>query len=197
METKFNGMSPCPSPVGAQKQGEWKNFVAILLLIFLPPIGLVAMWSFAIWSKRTKIIITAIVLILSAVSLGIIFNDYKEISNKTDDSKIVSAISEARTVMLNIYKDDSDYKNFNCQHPDMSSLCQQAVEGGGAINITKDTTSKNVCVWSPVYAKPNYWYCADSDGRAGFTTTNPAGIGYCRDGSLSISCPPVTESYFY
>ncbi len=45
------------------------------------------------------------------------------------------------------------------------------------------------CIYAKLSAKDNYWYCADSTGMAGYTSTNPSTL--CA-GSSSCTCPAVT-----
>lgn len=47
-----------------------KNSIVILFLIFFFPVGLFLMWKYTEWNKKTKIIITVIVSIMSVYIIG-------------------------------------------------------------------------------------------------------------------------------
>lgn len=111
------------------------------------------------------------------------------------DARIISALSQARTVMTYIGANDGHYDNFTCQQEDMRALCDEIASNNGWTTIAHDaeSDSQEACIYSPLNAQPNYWYCADSLGYAGATAIFPGGTGYCVDGE-SAKCPPV-ENY--
>ncbi len=37
-----------------------RNVVTVLCLLFLPPIGLIAVWTLAPWSRRARIVVTVL-----------------------------------------------------------------------------------------------------------------------------------------
>ncbi|MDI6882904.1 MAG: GDYXXLXY domain-containing protein [Patescibacteria group bacterium] len=117
---------------------------------------------------------------------------------KMMDSRIISSIAQTKTVMAYISHENSNYDNFNCLHSDMKILCQEVEQSGGIMNISKDkkVNSQKACVFSPLYIGPNplkfYWYCAESSGKAGFTSIDPSMPGYCVDG-VSANCPPFED----
>lgn len=128
------------------------------------------------------------------------------------DSRIVSSLGQARNVMVLNYEQEGNYDNFNCEHEDMAELCE-IIDGyysssesrpplfsirpekaflpdGREPIVAHDalSNSQTVCIYSPLNAKDNYWYCADSSGRAGFTEIDPGGEGFCQDGASAV-CP--------
>lgn len=113
----------------------------------------------------------------------------KQALAKRKDAKIVSAIAQSRVVMEIIYDEDGNYDNFNCSNEDMKVLCATVSDNEGIMNIVHDTerNSQNVCMYSPLNSKPNYWYCTHM-GAAGFTEIDPESNGYCVEGSSTI-CP--------
>ena len=52
------------------KSNTWRDTVSILLLFYLPPVGVIVMWFIARWSQITKWIITILVGIVPLVLLG-------------------------------------------------------------------------------------------------------------------------------
>lgn len=60
-----------------ENRESWRDIIPIVLLMYVPPIGVILMWTICRWSSITKWIVTAIVII----QLGIVgytsFNVYK------------------------------------------------------------------------------------------------------------------------
>ena len=131
-------------------------------------------------------------------------------TKKAMDSRIISSITQAREVMNDIYTKRGNYDDFNCGHEDMMLLCQEINknydrskvivilgkdfrERSGEIPVIAHNSlvnSQEVCIYSPLNDKPNYWYCADSRGYAGYTKIYPKSPGYCVEGKSAV-CPPL------
>lgn len=122
------------------------------------------------------------------------------------NSLIVHAINQARIVMSEIDRSDSNYDNFDCTHEYMIEWCEEIDGNYGQQDakepkIAHDTVenSQAVCIYSPLsiekgwFRKENFWFCADSRGHAGYTSTDPGGSGYCVEGESAV-CPPVFEN---
>ena len=151
-------------------------------------------------SKSTRIKIIVLILILILVVYGFIFIGLLEKRpHQASDSRIVSAIIQAKTVMVYVYGSDNNYDNFNCSNPNMSGLCREVVTGqlkkgiNPIIAISPASNSTSVCIYSLLSGKGNqsYWYCADSTGYAGFCDgpeNDPATT--CRIDGTSAYCPP-------
>jgi len=180
-----------------EKEGVWKNIITIIFLILVLPIGLILMWLLATWSKRTKIILTLVLLIpiiaIAALFFLLFSKGYYD-ADRARDSRIVASIGSARTVMVVVRADEQNYDNFNCTRPDIVSVCREIENNGGEVTIAKDRqiNSQAACMYSPLNAKSNYWYCIDSQLKAGFTTIDPGSLRYCVDGKTAV-CPPVTD----
>jgi len=122
------------------------------------------------------------------------------------DEYIISAILEARSVMVYLEATEGSYDNFTCQHEDMLLLCQEIVGRGKSRAIITRSPAENsqaACFFSylPVHSqirrgfwrrKRDFWFCVDSTGRAGYTRTNPESEPYCQEG-LSAVCPEFIE----
>lgn len=113
------------------------------------------------------------------------------------DPYIISSIAQARTIMSYIKINEGNYDNFTCQQKEMIALCEQIDRCYGRENskepvIAHDAPvdSQQTCIYSPLNQKDSYWYCADSEGYAGYTDIDPGNDGYCVDG-VSAKCPPV------
>ncbi len=148
------------------------------------------------FSKRGFTLIELLVVIaIIGILASIVLVSFPGASRKAKDSRIVSAISQARTVMSYVYANDGNYDSFLCTHNDMTNLCTEITGSGGTnpVPTIKNAASNSTaaCVWSVLTAKTSYWYCASSDGRAGFTTTDPSGAGYCVANTSAV-CPTVS-----
>ena len=114
---------------------------------------------------------------------------------KARDSRIVAAISQARTVMVYIGTVEDSYESFSCAHEDMKEICEEIKKISPDRNYPVIKQSKEgACIYSKLNAKEDYWYCADSSGRAGFIDSSgskpaPGDLGFC-DGKTFI-CPPL------
>lgn len=123
-----------------------------------------------------------------------------EAINKGRDSRIISCIAQARTVMHQVYLADNNYDNFIYSNHDIDLLCREIADNyfvkhpTGEVNpviaILPASASTDACIYSLLNAKENYWYCADSAGHAGFYNgleNNPAIT--CRIDGTSAYCP--------
>ncbi len=130
------------------------------------------------------------------------------------DSRIISAIGQARTVMSYLQYTEGHYDNFTCQHLEMVDLCNRIdrmyqprfseipffsirkqkdyLEDSKEPIIARNALSQSqaVCIYAPLNFRD--WYCADSTtGRAGFTDVDPGSEGYCVEGESAV-CPSVS-----
>ena len=134
-----------------------------------------------------------VVIAIIGILASIVLVAFPGATKKAKDSRIVSAISQARTVMVYSYGNDGDYDNYDCSLSDMVVLCAEIgnnhpTDGTNptiAINPSSDSTT--ACIYSLLNSKTNYWYCADSTGVAGYTTADPGGSGFCVSGTAKCS----------
>ena len=70
------------------------NALTIALLVFLTPIGLLVMWLFASWSKKAKIIITIVVVLIPVLIMGYILkrvlDTIRSPDNPATDKRIIA-----------------------------------------------------------------------------------------------------------
>jgi len=149
------------------------------------------------------LVVIAIIMILASVVLVA----FPGATKKAKDSRIVSAISQARTVMVYIYGNEVSYASFTCAHSEMDALCKEIDNNYGADTLNDKVPEPVIascttcgadngpaaCIYSPLNAKTDYWYCADSTGVAGFVSgsaNNPGGVGFCV--AATAKCPAVT-----
>jgi hypothetical protein len=154
-----------------------------------------------LWQERImgKIIIIGFILVtISTLSLSIYFDikSRESLIDRFEVKRIVAAIHRAETLMDDIYRDNKNYDSFKCTHQEMTILCQEIdanykpEDGKEPIIIhDKPIKSQAACIYAPLNREKTYWYCADSSGRAGYTTINPGSHGYCVEGESAV-CPP-------
>ena len=145
-------------------------------------------------NKGFTLIELLVVIAIIGILASIVLVSFPGASKKAKDSRIVSAISQARTVMTYVYANDGNYDSFLCAHTDMVNLCTEVTGSGGTspVPVVKNAASASsaACIYSALTAKSSYWYCADSTGKAGFTTVDPSGVGYCVANTSAV-CPTV------
>ena len=152
--------------------------------------------------KGFTLIELLVVIAIIGILASIVLVAFPGATKKAKDSRIVSAISQARTVMVYVSGNTGSYANFLCTHTEMISLCQEIDTNHGADDGLEPKIASCLtcgpqsgpaaCIYSPLNAKAEYWYCADSTGVAGFVSTaanDPGGAAYCT-GALA-KCPPL------
>ena len=145
--------------------------------------------------KGFTLIELLVVIAIIGILASIVLVSFPGATKKAKDSRIVSAIAQARTIMVYVNANDGNYDNFNCDHPDMVKICAE-IANNHPVKGTNPTIAKNAasnsnaaCIFSELNA--GGYYCADSSGVAGYTETPPGGQNYCVDG-VSANCPPVS-----
>lgn len=113
---------------------------------------------------------------------------------KARDTRIISALTQSRTVMAITYSNDHNYDNFSCEQSDQAGICRDVSNTGGLITIAKNSlaNSTSVCAFSALNNPDTPWYCVDSSGRAGYSFINPAQEKYCSNGKSAV-CPPLAD----
>ncbi len=127
-------------------------------------------------------------------------------TGRAKDSRIVSAVGQMRVVMTYIGSQEGSYDNVNCSNSEMKPLCKEVDNNYRAkipmLNICRAskkildgkepvivraplTNSQVACIYSPLNS--GGYYCADSEGYAGATTTDPSKAGCSLEGGAR--CP--------
>lgn len=141
--------------------------------------------------KGFTLIELLVVIAIIGILASIVLVSFPGATKKAKDSRIVSAVAQARTVMTYVYANDGSYSNFNCTNSDMVTLCAEIKNNNpGDVNPTIQASASAACIFSQLNAKASYWYCGDSTGVAGNTATDPSGLNYC-DGTTFV-CPTVS-----
>lgn len=149
--------------------------------------------------KGFTLIELLVVIAIIGILASIVLVSFPGATKKAKDSRVVSAISQARTVMVYIDANDGDFTNLpgactvgSPYLDDMKPLCDEVTANAPSddttLHLVKNTASDDGCVYAMLNAKADYWYCADSTGRAGFVSgTDPDGLSFC-DGITAV-CP--------
>ncbi len=137
--------------------------------------------------KGFTLIELLVVIAIIGILASIVLVSFPGATKKAKDSRIVSGIAQARTVMTYVEANDGSFNAFVCTHSDMITICADIANNNpDGIDPDISTSDDAACIYSKLNAKDSYWYCADSTGVAGFTTTDPGGT--CVDGT-SYTCP--------
>lgn len=140
-----------------------------------------------------------VVIAIIGILASIVLVSFPGAQKKARDSRVVGAISQARTVMTYINANDGNFDAFSATHEDMVNLWDEITkndnDGTGALApaIVKNAASGSsaACIYAQLSAKSTWYYCASSDGRAGFTSSTPNGVGYCV--APTAKCPKVAD----
>ena len=152
--------------------------------------------------KGFTLIELLVVIAIIGILASIVLVSFPGATKKAQDSRIVSAIGQGRTIMTYINANDGDYDNLpgactegNSYYEDMSPLCDEIAANGPdddpVLHLVKNTATPSSagCMYAKLNAKANYWYCADSTGKAGFVIIDPDNVNYCGATSASTTCP--------
>ena len=143
--------------------------------------------------KGFTLIELLVVIAIIGILASIVLVSFPGASKKAKDARIVSAISQARTVMTYVQANDGSYTAFVCAtNVDLKPLCDEvAANNSDATEPGVNAGATAACIYSQLNAKSDYWYCADSTGVAGFTTIDPSlADTYC--GGTTFVCSAVS-----
>jgi len=143
--------------------------------------------------KKTKKFLTGFTLIELLVVIAIIgllasivLVSFPSATKKANDSRVQSAISQTRALMVSYQATNGTYTGFSCTTPsEMVNLCAEvAAKGYAKANPTINVSATAVCIYASLNAKDGAtYYCVDSTGIAGVTATSPAALFACPAGT--------------
>lgn len=146
------------------------------------------------FNKRGFTLIELLVVIaIIGILASIVLVSFPSATRKAKDSRIISAISQARTVMAYVYGYDGNYAGFTNLLPDedMGPINAEVYANTNPkVNLTvfKKANNSAACMYAPLQS--GGWYCADSSGKAGKTVLDPSGASYCT--ATNAICPAVS-----
>ena len=141
--------------------------------------------------KGFTLIELLVVIAIIGILASVVLIGFPNATRKAKDSRVISAVGQARTVMTYIGANEGTYTSFTSTHVDMVSLWSEITNNcTGTPGIHGGTETQGACIYAQLNAKTNYWYCAASTGVAGFTSTDPSGTGFCN--GTTFVCPTVT-----
>ena len=143
--------------------------------------------------KGFTLIELLVVIAIIGILASIVLVSFPSANNKAKDSRTVSAAAQAKRIMLQIFTIDNNYTNFGTTSPsEMTTLGNEVLANSGyKLFVTIKTGNTAACIYAKVIAPSvSSWYCADSTGKAGYTTTYPATINFCT--VTNAICPAVT-----
>lgn len=122
--------------------------------------------------KGFTLIELLVVIAIIGILASIVLVSFPSAQKKASDSKVISAIAQARTVMTYYGANNGDsYSGFSCASPDMSVLCAEVLANGSKTALyTVAVGTADACMSVLLSAKAVY-YCADATGVAKETAT--------------------------
>jgi len=126
--------------------------------------------------KGFTLIELLVVIAIIGILASIVLVAFPGATKKARDSRVVSAIAQARTSMTYVYDNEGTYENFDETYPDEMVELWEDITNNDREATTPDINqgTSGVCIYAQLSAKDDYWYCADSTGKAGFTSTDPS-----------------------
>ena len=139
-------------------------------------------------SKGFTLIELLVVIAIIGILASVVLVSFPGASKKAKDSRVISAMSQARTIMTYVQANEGGFTaaNFSCAIADMTVLCGDIAKndlGAAALNfvIVGSGSTSAACISAPLNATANQFYCADDSGVAGRTT-----------GTLGVICNATT-----
>jgi len=129
------------------------------------------------FKKRGFTLIELLVVIaIIGILASIVLVSFPSATKKAKDSRIISAIAQARTVMTYVNGNDGNYANFTLLLPaeDMPPIVTEVTNNGSTLVIVKKADNSAVCMYAKLNTGTTDYYCADSTGVAGKTSALPA-----------------------
>jgi len=144
--------------------------------------------------KGFTLIELLVVIAIIGILASVVLIGFPSATKKANDSRVISAIGQARTIMTYIGANEGDYEDFE----DVSTSSEMHViwneinenDNGDAPGIQGGTEEQGACIYAKLNAKDDYWYCADSTGVAGTVTGSANDPADTCDGTTFV-CPTL------
>jgi len=126
------------------------------------------------------VVIAIIGILASVVLIGL-----RGARDKAKDARIVADLAQIRAIAEVLY--DGDYDELSLTQTDVAKLKDDITAQGGDLKLNKTAAPADAyCAYSKLNVKvggATNFYCVDSTGVAGFTTTDPGAGTTCPAGT--------------
>ena len=171
-----------PQDLPSQKEEQWKNIISIIFLIVLPFIGLILMWLLASWSKKTKAIITFVIILVFVIVIAIFIGSAGVAIDQTGD-----LLEETRDItrkhdMRTISDAQQLYRMHNNQY--YSSINYPLVilsDFDMPFDMPLDPATENSYGWIDNTRNPQKFCAYATLEEAGWFTASHRGLNECAD----------------
>ncbi|RLC39625.1 MAG: hypothetical protein DRH33_02345 [Candidatus Nealsonbacteria bacterium] len=117
--------------------------------------------------KGFTLIELLVVIAIIGILASIVMVTFPGATRKAKDARIMSAIAQARTIMVYLYDRDGDFSNFNCDNEaeNLDDLCgdiaKNSPDASEPVIATGTAPDGNpsACIYSPLNSGD--YYCAD------------------------------------
>lgn len=141
-----------------------------------------------------------VVIAIIGILASIVLVSFPGATKRAKDSRVMSAIAQARTEMTSFHANQGTYVGLTLSPAISSEITNNCADasapGDGDCVLAEDwflrlgTSVQGACIYAPLNEKDaTTWYCADSTGIAGKTSTNPV-TADCN--ATSWTCPAGT-----
>ena len=139
-----------------------------------------------------------VVIAIIGILASIVLVSFPSATKKAKDSRVKSAVSQARTVMTYYYSNQGSYASFASTNAEMIPLAEEAKKNGynsskgeGFI-IRNSTSGTGTCMYVVLNEKDGTtYYCADYIGRAG--VAGATGIASCNNLTITSCGTGLTD----
>lgn len=149
--------------------------------------------------KAFTLIELLVVIAIIGILASIVLVSLRGATTMAKDARVTAAVEQVRSIAEVINARDASYSNLcsgtglntgDSDYGDQLTTINGDVTGLGS-TVTCHASDNAYCVYATLLTKAGgtttKYYCVDSTGKAGETTTDPSGVGYC-DGTTFV-CP--------
>lgn len=151
--------------------------------------------------KRKGFTLIELLVVIAIIGLlaGIVLVSLGGARNEARDARVTAAMGQARTIAELVYNSSNPISyagvcdgtnTLNDAHvsygADLDAIEDDVSGNNGGTLPSCRATANAYCTYAPV-ATAATWYCVDSTGKAGETTTDPSGAGLCT--ATTFVCP--------
>jgi len=114
-----------------------------------------------------------VVIAIIGILASIVLVSFPGATKRARDSRVMSAVAQARTEMTSYNANNATYVGFTVSTSIATEITNNSYNNT-AVTYGLGTTTQGGCMYAPLSEKDGVtWYCADSTGIAGKTAINP------------------------